>query len=135
MEHRGEILRDVLAELGVSQRQLSRDLKVHHNTVANYLERSDLSEEIISKISKQIRYDVASRIPSLKKQDNTEHTETAAPLLTSASDLYLSQNFAANVPESLPACQKALMSLQAAHISLLHEHLNLVRKYQLSEVA
>ncbi len=128
MEHRGEILRDVLAELGISQRQLARNLKVHHNTVANYLERPDLSDELVTKISRELRYELADRIPSLQKPSAID-SHVAEP-----QSLHIPSP-AAVVPDSLPACQKELMRLQAAHISLLTEHLNLVRKYQQVQAA
>jgi transcriptional regulator with XRE-family HTH domain len=134
MEHRGEILRDIIKESGMTQRAIARKLGVHHNTLANYFDQAELSLDVVLRVGELAGIDVSTRLPSLQRV--VKPTEGPTPVaLQEPNALYLTQTFTASVPESLPDCQKALMSLQAAHISLLHEHLNLVRKYQLSEVA
>lgn len=116
MEHRGEILKKALVETGVSQRELARRMKVHHNTIANNIERSDVKDETMLEIGKHLRIDFTERLPSLQKAQKTSFESVAASVLT------LPQPASEAVPTTLPACQLALLTLQTKYIHLLETH-------------
>ena len=128
MEHRGEILRDIIKESGMTQRAMARKLNVHHNTLANYFDQADLSLDIVLRAGEILGVDVTKRLPSLQRVVGPA-TEASFPPLQEPVLSYMT-NAAAPIPETLPACQLALMQLQQKHISLLTDFLNLVRQQQ-----
>lgn len=133
MEHRGEILRTILTELGMSQRKLATKLKRHHNTVATYLERPDLKDDLLLEIGRILRVDMGTYYPSLAKHAAPALAPEAARV-EEPSIPYMS-TLTAHVPETLSACQQALMMLQAQHINLAHDYINLLRQVGLQNVA
>jgi transcriptional regulator with XRE-family HTH domain len=117
MEHRGEILKKALVETGMSQRELGRRMKLHHNTVGSYIERSDITDEVMLEIGTHLRIDFTERIPSLRKAQKSA-SESFAAIVLAANDRPVS----GDVPMTLPACQLALLTLQSKYIHLLETH-------------
>ncbi len=65
--HDGQLLNQLLADLGVEKGWLASKLGRHGNTVTNLTKRETISSEILINIGKILRYDMRARFEKLNK--------------------------------------------------------------------
>jgi transcriptional regulator with XRE-family HTH domain len=69
--HEGEIVRDLLVELGMSKEKLAAKIGKHRNSVGQWLQEDQISVDKLIMIGKALRYDLTSKIPRLKIYPNS----------------------------------------------------------------
>lgn len=81
MEHRGEIVSQVLRQKGINLTQLAPDLGIRRQTLYNQLDMANMKTTYILKIGELIGVDFTELIPSLKKEilNTTEIQEEERP--------------------------------------------------------
>jgi transcriptional regulator with XRE-family HTH domain len=67
MTHDGQLLEDLIKELGFKKGQLADKLHVNANTITNYLHRQTIKNDVLIEIGQAMRYDLSTKFPRLKK--------------------------------------------------------------------
>ncbi|WP_236943263.1 hypothetical protein [Hymenobacter sp. PAMC 26628] len=92
---------------------------MHPNTISNYIQSSEIKLDVWRQIATALKKDLNDLVPGLQLFRTPNPAAEPATLYSSPP--------VPPVAETLSACQKELMSLQAAYITLMQEHLALLR--------
>lgn len=65
-EHEGEMLRDLLKELGIKYKALAFKIEKNQNTITRWCKEKKLKSDVLIEIGKAIHYDMTQAFPRLK---------------------------------------------------------------------
>ena len=117
-KHRGQIVEKTIKDLGLKIKEVARQMEISRGTLYNYFKQADLSDDILRKLGKTIRYDFYVQIPDL-----------APPKDASDHKLYSRKN-----TEEVIAVQKKYYILLEKHRALLNIVLGIACKERRPEL-
>ncbi len=110
--HRGEMVRQVLEDLGVKKQPLATKMGIVKSTLYNYFLKEDLEWSLIRKIGKIINYDFKQNFPEMPSG-----YEILEPQATVINESYVTYNNY-ELRKELIKCKDKLIDLMEENIQL-----------------
>ncbi len=128
MEHRGEILNEVLKELGIKKAALASKLNKTPTTISNWLNRSDLSDALMLEIGTVLHFDFSQKIPSLRKLLQAVNHAVEDQLNAQEPGAVYMRAHPIQIPQTIDDCQKAYRELEIRYMALQDQHIKVLTK-------
>jgi hypothetical protein len=109
--HRGELLKAAIKRAGISHKAFALKLAISRGTLYNHYTDPDLPDTLMLESGRLLNHDFSEDIPALAIYRIPSAASSPAP----------------RVPQTLPECQRELLSVYRKYVELLEDHMQLRR--------